>query len=376
MNPTTARNDHRRRALRIGETEISDESGCYVIAEIGHNHQGSVEQCKQMFDEARRCGADAVKLQKRDNRSLYTAEFFNKPYENENSFGATYGQHRGAIEFDKSEYEELIAYAREIGVTFFATAFDQPSADLLAALDMPAYKVASADLTNTPLLKHVAEIGKPMIISTGAARLNDVQRAHETVAPINDRIAILQCTAGYPAAWDELDLRVISTYRELFPENVVGFSSHDNGISMPVAAYVLGARIVEKHFTLDRAMKGTDHRFSLEPQGFRKLVRDLKRTRVALGDGSKQMYPSEVEPGKKMAKQLVAAADRPAGHTLRAEDIAAKSPGDGLPPYELERVVGRNLRHAVEADMALHFEMLEELHPQEFAAVTQTDLDD
>jgi N-acetylneuraminate synthase/sialic acid synthase len=376
MNFASTLNDRHPRALQIGETEISDQSGCYVIAEIGHNHQGSVEQCKQMFDEAHRCGADAVKLQKRDNRSLYTSEFFNKPYENENSYGATYGQHRDAIEFDKPEYEELIAYAREIGVTFFATAFDQPSADLLAELDMPAYKVASADLTNTPLLKHVAGIGRPMIISTGAARLNDVQRAYETVAPINDQIAILQCTAGYPASWDELDLRVISTYRELFPDVVVGFSSHDNGISMPVAAYVLGARIVEKHFTLDRAMKGTDHRFSLEPQGFRKLVRDLKRTRVALGDGSKQMYPSEVEPGKKMAKKLVAATDLPAGHTLRAQDIAAKSPGDGLPPYELERVVGRNLRHAVEADMALHFEMLDELHPQEFAAVTQTDRDD
>lgn len=376
MNFTTPTNDRQRRALHIGETEISDDSACYVIAEIGHNHQGSVEQCKEMFAEAHRCGADAVKLQKRDNRSLYTTEFYNKPYENENSFGATYGEHRGAIEFDKHQYEELIAYAREIGITFFATAFDQPSADMLAELDMPAYKVASADLTNTPLLEHVAEIGKPMIISTGAARLGDVHRAHETVAPINDQIAILQCTAGYPAAWDELDLQVISTYRELFPAALVGFSSHDNGIAMPVAAYVLGARIVEKHFTLDRAMKGTDHKFSLEPQGFRKLVRDLRRTRVALGDGTKQMYPSEVEPGKKMAKKLVAAADLPAGHTLRREDVAAKSPGDGLPPYELDRVVGRNLRHAVEADMALHFEMLEELHPQEFAAVTQTDRDD
>ncbi len=373
---TIASNDRHGRAVHIGDTTISDDASCYVIAEIGHNHQGSVEQCKQMFAEAQRCGANAVKLQKRDNRSLYTTEFFNKPYENENSFGATYGEHRGAIEFDKSQYEELIAYAREIGVTFFATAFDQPSADMLAELDMPAYKIASADLTNTPLLAYVAALGKPLIISTGAARLNDVQRAYETVAPINDHIAILQCTAGYPASWDELDLRVISTYRELFPDVVVGFSSHDNGISMPVAAYVLGARIVEKHFTLDRAMKGTDHKFSLEPQGFRKLVRDLKRTHVALGDGSKQMYPSEVEPGKKMAKKLVAASDLPAGHTLRGEDIVAKSPGDGLPPYELERIVGRNLRHPVEADTALHFDMLDELHPQEFAAVTQTDVDD
>jgi sialic acid synthase len=370
------RQEHESRTLRIADVEISDASDCFVIAEIGHNHQGSVEQCKRLFDEAKRCGADAVKLQKRDNRSLYSRDFFNKPYDNENSFGATYGEHREALEFDRSEFEELIAYAKEIGMVFFATAFDHRSVDFLAALDMPAYKIASADLTNTPLLRHVAQIGKPMIISTGASTLDDVRRAHDVAAATIDEIALLQCTSRYPAAWNELDLTVIDTYRQLFPDKVVGFSSHDNGISMPVAAYVLGARIVEKHFTLDRAMKGTDHRFSLEPQGLRKLVRDLRRLRVALGDGTKTMYPSEVEAAKKMGKKLVAAHDLPAGHTLREEDLAAKSPGDGLPPYELDRVVGRTLRHPIAADTALTFELLEELLPQEFAAMVQLDGDD
>jgi N-acetylneuraminate synthase/sialic acid synthase len=225
---------------------------------------------------------------------------------------------------------------------------------------MPAYKIASADLVNTPLLRHVAEIGKPVILSTGGATLDDVRRGYDTVAELNPEVAVLQCTAGYPAEWDELDLRVISTYRELFGSSVVGLSSHDNGIAMAVAAYVLGARIVEKHFTLNRALKGTDHRFSLEPQGLRKLVRDLRRTRVALGDGTKSMYPSETEPIVKMAKKLVAATDLPAGHTLRAEDVAMRSPGDGLPPYELDRLVGRTLRHPVPADATLTFELLEE----------------
>ena len=353
----------RERTLTIDGFEISDASDCYVIAEIGHNHGGSIETCKEMFDEAKGCGAHAVKLQKRDNRSLYTREFFNKPYENENSYGATYGEHREALEFGKADYQELKAYAEEIGITFFATAFDFPSADFLAELDMPAYKIASADLINTPLLKRVAAIGKPMILSTGGATLDDVRRAHEIVAEINSEMAVLQCTAGYPAAWDELDLRVIETYRDLFPETVIGLSSHDNGIAMPVVSYMLGGRIVEKHFTLNRALKGTDHRFSLEPQGLRKMVRDLTRTKKALGDGTKTMYPSEVEPVEKMAKKLVAKTALPAGHTLREEDIAMKSPGDGLPPYELDRLVGRTLRHPVSEDQALTFELLEELLP-------------
>ena len=357
-----------KRSLTIDGTVIADGTGAYVIAEVGHNHQGSVETAKQMFEEAKRCGANAVKLQKRDNRTLYTSEFFHKPYENENSFGRTYGEHREALEFGRAEYQELFNYAREIGITLLATAFDRPSAEFLADLDLPGYKLASADLSNIPLLRHVAEIGKPMIISTGAATIDDVMRAYDTIKPINSQLAVLQCTANYPANWEELDLRVIETYRELFPESVVGLSSHDNGIAMPVAAYVLGARIIEKHFTLNRAMKGTDHVFSLEPQGLRKLVRDLRRIEVALGDGTKNMYPSESEPATKMAKKLVAATDLPAGHTLREEDIAAKSPGDGLPPYELDRLVGRTLRHPLRADAELAFELLEEQVPSESLA--------
>ena len=347
------------RKLVIAGREIEDDTDCYVIAEIGHNHQGSIETCKELFDEAKGCGADAVKLQKRDNRSLFTREFFDKPYENENSFGLTYGEHREALEFGKADYRELQAYADEIGIAFFATAFDHRSADFLADLDMPAYKMASGDLKNVPLLRYVAEIGKPMVISTGASRFEDVERAVEAVLDINPQVAILQCTAGYPASWDELDLNVINTYRDVFPHQVIGLSSHDNGIAMPVAAYVLGARIVEKHFTLNRVMKGTDHRFSLEPQGLRKMVRDLRRVRKALGDGTKRMYESEVEPSVKMSKKLVAARDLPAGHRLEPGDIALKSPGDGLPAYELDHVVGAVLREPVAADGTLTLELLD-----------------
>jgi len=352
------------RRLVLDGFEISDRSECFVIAEIGHNHQGSLEQAMQLFAEAKACGAHAVKLQKRDNRSLYAREYFDRPYDNENSFGPTYGLHREALEFGRREYEELKAYAAEIGIIFFATAFDMRSADFLAELDMPEHKTVSGAVSNPPPLALVASFGNPVIFSTGGGTLDDVRLAYETVASANEQVAVLQCTAGYPAEWNQLDLRVIEMYREVFPSSVVGFSSHDNGIAMAVAAYVLGARIVEKHFTLNRAMKGTDHVFSLEPVGLRKMCRDLGRTRVALGDGVKRMYPSEVDPVIKMGKKLVAAHDLPAGHRLTVDDVELKSPGDGLPPYELDALIGRVLRHPVTTDTAFTFELLEEVIPE------------
>jgi sialic acid synthase len=344
--------------LRIGSHEIGDNARCYVIAEIGHNHQGNVEKARELFREAKLAGAHAVKLQKRDNRGLYTRAAYNKPYDNENSFGSTYGEHREFLEFGLEEYTELQAYAAELGLDFFSTAFDLASADFLRGLDVPAYKIASGDLKSTPLLKHVAAFGKPVIISTGGAMLEDVQRAYDTIMPINQQLAILQCTAGYPAAFEELDLRVISTYRDKFPGAIIGFSSHDNGIAMPVAAYMLGARIVEKHFTLNRASKGTDHAFSLEPVGLRKMVRDLERTHKALGNGVKKIYESERAPIVKMGKSLVVARDLPGGHILGPGDIVMKSPGGGIPPYELNKVLGRvTLRPLMEDDF-LTFEVL------------------
>ncbi len=348
------------RAVNIDQTVIDDSSECYVIAEVGNNHQGDLEKAKQMFAAAKECGVQAVKLQKRDNRNLYTRDLYNKPYDHENSFGSTYGNHREALEFGREEYTELQRYAREIGITFFATAFDFGSADFLAELDMPAYKIASGDLNNTPLLKHVAGLGKPVIMSTGGATLPDVQRAYETVGAINPQLVILQCTASYPAEPQHMNLRVISTYRSIFPDVVVGLSDHQNGITMPVISYVLGARVVEKHFTLNHALKGTDHAFSLEPIGMRKLVRDLRNARVALGDGVKRNYPEETSPLYKMGKKLVAARDLPAGHVLTRADVGIKSPNDGLPPFELDNVLGKVVRRPLTTDDSLRLEDLGE----------------
>lgn len=346
------------RRLKIGSHEVTDDTGCYVIAEVGHNHGGSLKTCMDLFKSAKECGAHAVKLQKRSNRTLYTRAAYDKPYENENSYGATYGAHREALEFGAAEYRELQQYCQTLGVDFFATAFDFDSADFLESIGVPAYKIASGDLRNTPLLTHVARFSKPMVVSTGGGSLDDVKRAYDAVMPINAQLCILQCTAEYPAEWNELDLRVVSAFREMFPEIVIGFSSHDNGIAMAVAAYVLGARVIEKHFTMNRAWKGTDHAFSLEPVGLRKMVRDLERTWLAMGDGQKKIYPAEKNPIMKMGKKIVAARPLPAGHVLTRDDVVLKSPGDGLPPYELDNVIGLTLVQPLQEDDDITFHIL------------------
>ena len=348
----------KRMNLVIGNHVINDDADCYVIAEIGHNHQGSVQKCRELFLAAKNAGVQAVKLQKRDNKTLFTKAAYDKPYDNPNSYGETYGAHREFLEFGLPEYQELKDYARELGLDFFATAFDIPSADFLAALDLPAFKFASGDIRTIPLLKHAARFGRPMILSTGGASLDDIRRAYDAVMPINPNLCIMQCTGGYPPAWDELNLMVIDTLRREFPDIVIGFSSHDSGIAMAIAGYMLGARVIEKHFTLNRAQKGTDHAFSLEPQGMTKMVRDLRRLKLALGDGKKVMYKSEAAPITKMGKSIVASRDLPRGHVLTEHDLALKSPGGGIPPYEWDRLIGMTLTDGISEDDMFDFASL------------------
>jgi sialic acid synthase len=348
------------RRLTIDGVEIHDAGECYVIAEIGHNHQGDVGIAKRLIDAAKECGVDAVKLQKRSNRALYTRDFYEQPYDNELSFGRTYGEHREALELSADDYRELLRHAREVGVTLFATAFDFESADLLAELDVPAFKFASGDLRNTPLQRHVAAFGKPMLLSTGGGTMEDVERAVEAILPLNEHLSVLQCTAAYPASVEDLNLNVITTLRERFPSLVIGLSDHQNGIAMAVVAYMLGARVIEKHFTLDHALKGRDHAFSLMPEGMRRLVRDLHRVPAALGDATKRPLPIEADPLEKMGKKLVAARELELGHVLAVSDLAIKSPADGgLPPYELDRLVGRRLRRPVAFEDFVTFDDVE-----------------
>ncbi|MUM77811.1 N-acetylneuraminate synthase [Pseudodesulfovibrio sp. F-1] len=347
------------RELFLGGTLVNDESDCYVIAEIGNNHQGDVEIAKQMVLEAKNCGASAVKFQKRDNKSFLTRQAFDAPYANENSYGATYGEHREFLELDTPELAEVQTYCNEIGITMFSTAFDLNSVDVLEELDIPFYKVASGDLRNTVLLEKIAKTGKPVLVSTGGGTMADVSRAYETIAAHHDQIALLQCTAAYPVLnYSEMNLAVITTYREHFPNTVIGLSDHENGTAMCLAAYMLGARIVEKHFTLNRAWKGTDHSFSLTPRGLAQVVKYLHRIKLALGDGVKIPTRSEESPIYKMSKSIVAARDLAAGEALTQADIAFKCPGNGLPPYEAAGLIGKILTADLAEDQLISREVL------------------
>lgn len=348
------------RELVVDGRAITRDGPAYVIAEIGNNHQGDVEKAKALIHAARECGVDAVKFQKRDNRVLYTRAYYDTPYDNEQSYGATYGEHREFLELGKSDWFELSRYAREEGVAFVSAAFDGPSADLMADLDVDAFKFASGDLLNVPFLRYVAEKGKPMFLSTGGGTLEDIDRAVDAILARNEQLAVLHCTAAYPAEVEDLNLSVITALRERYPDLVIGLSDHHNGIAMAPVAFMLGARVFEKHFTLNHAWKGTDHAYSLMPDGMRRFVRDLHRVPVALGDGVKRKLPSEERPLEKMGKKLVAARDLPAGHVLAPGDLVAKSPADeGLPPYELDGLLGQRLLRPLAADEAVLAENVE-----------------
>ena len=326
-----------------GKEITRDGDDAFIIAEIGHNHQGYLGTCIKLFESAADCGVDAVKLQKRDNKALYTDEMYNERYNSENAYAPTYGEHREYLEFGKDEYLHLKLVAEQLGLIFFATAFDIPSVDFLEEIDLPAYKVGSGDLTNVPLINYIASKQKPMFVSTGGAKKTDIYRAHSEIIKYHDNVCIMQCTSGYPAQMDELNLRVIEDYRKNLPFTVIGLSDHHHGILTPVLGYMLGARVFEKHFTLSRAWKGTDQAFSLEPGGMKKMVRDIRSIPVALGDGVKKQYESEVSPLRKMGKMIIAKRDMEAGDIITDSDIECKSPCDGLPPYWIPGIVGRKL---------------------------------
>ena len=292
--------------LHIAGRRIADDEPCYMVAEIGSNHGGSVKTACLMIVAAATAGASAVKLQKRHVPSLYTPAMLHQPYENENSFGKTYGEHRLALEFGGKQFRACQAAAEVFKIPLFATAFDEKSADFLMDVCVPAIKIHSGGLTDLPLLKHVAAFQVPMILSTGGADEQDIDRAIQTVTTYHTRLAVLHCTAAYPVLdYTQLNLRCILALRHRYPDLVVGYSGHDVGIAMSLVAYAFGARIIEKHFTLNRASKGTDHSFSLEPVGLKKLCRDLERAHVALGDGVKRIYETEFGPLSKMRRWFI-----------------------------------------------------------------------
>ena len=265
----------------------------YLIAEIGQNHQGDLDLAKRLLVKAKECGVDAVKSQKRDIATLLTQEEYDRPYRSPNAFAATYGKHREALELSRQEYVELSEFAAQVGITFFSSPWDVPSAILLNEIGMPIFKVPSACLTHHVLLEELVGFDRPIIISTGMSDLEEVDAAMAVVRQASD-VYLLQCTSTYPSSFDTVNLRVIEAYRERYPWATVGFSGHHRGIAIDVAAVALGARVIERHFTLDRTLKGSDHAASLEPPGLARLVRDIRACEAALGDRNKRLLDVEL----------------------------------------------------------------------------------
>ena len=312
----------------------------FIIAEIGSNHGGSIDTCKALFREAKRVGASAVKLQKRSHKNLFTKTAYNRPYVNRNSYGETYGLHREALEFGWSEYVELKIYAEELGIIFFSTPFDFSSVDFLERLGVPLYKIASADCTNIPLIKRVVHTGKPVIVSTGGATWEDIDRVYDVID--RPKTAFLHCVATYPNQPDEMNLQVIPEMKKRYPKlAAVGLSDHYNGICMAETAYVMGARVIEKHFTLNHSWKGTDHALSLEPQGMESLLNNIKRISIAMGKTEKVILEQEKSAIEKMGKSIWPNRTIKAGEILTEENLSLKTPAGGMPPYLIEEVIGK-----------------------------------
>lgn len=330
----------------------------FFIAEIGHNHQGSLEKALELIKMSKDAGANAVKFQKRNNKKLYTKKFYNSPYDNKNSYGETYGKHREALEFDENQFNEIKAYAKEINIDFFATPFDFESIDFLDNLGVPAFKIASADLLNTPLQIEIAKRNKKIFLSTGHGSIDDVKRARDSICKYNSDLIIMHCCASYPPDISDLNLKVIETYKKNFPNHIIGLSDHENGIDAGPLAFLLGARVFEKHVTLNRALKGTDHAFSLEPHGFTKFIRNIKRIPTMLGSEEKKVLESEKKPVFKMAKSIVAKKDIKKGDKLDLDNLTFKSPGGGLPPYQFYEIKNKVINKDLKEDELIKMEFL------------------
>ena len=276
------------KVVRLGERLVGPGHPCYVIAEIGINHNGSLETAKQLIDVAVDAGCDAVKFQKRTVDVVYTAEELARP--RENPFGPTNGDLKRALEFGHDAYHEIDRYCRTKGIAWFASCWDEASVDFIEKFQPPCYKIASASLTDDALLRHHAAMRRPIVLSTGMSTIEQIQHAVETLA--TDDLVLLHCNSTYPAKLEELNLRALQTFQRLF-EIPVGYSGHEVGLPTTLAAVALGAAVVERHVTLDRAMWGSDQAASLEPAGLKRLVRDIRAIERALGDGIKSVWDSE-----------------------------------------------------------------------------------
>ena len=283
--------------IKIGNVQVGDNQPCYVVAEIGINHNGDVEIAKKLIDLAITAGCNAVKFQKRTISIVYTKAELEKP--RESPFGETNGQLKYGLEFEKEQYDQIDQYCKDKGIDWYVSPWDQQSVEFSLQYKLPCLKIASASLTDDALLSHIRSKGLPVILSTGMSTLEQVDHAVDILGK-NDLILLHTCSS-YPAYYEELNLRVIPMLKQRYGIPV-GYSGHETGLPSSVAAVALGACMVERHITLDRSMWGSDHAASLEPNGITRLVRDIRLIESAMGDGTKRISEREIPIMKKLRR--------------------------------------------------------------------------
>jgi sialic acid synthase len=323
----------------FGVNELNEEA--FIIAEVGQNHQGDVETALEYIKVFAAAGANAVKFQTRNNRYLFSEESYAAPYMSENAFAETYGAHREALELDVEALPRVKQACVDAGVKFMSTPFDEPSLGVLMDLDVDLLKIASFDLGNLPLINRIAKTGKPVVISVGGGKIDQIRSSVETLRSGGSEVAILHCVSEYPCEYNRLGLSSIKALIEEFPDCTIGSSDHFNGTLSGPVAYLQGARVFEKHVTLNRAWRGTDHSFALEPEGFRKFVRDIQRVRYMLPPKPVDELGTEAV-FKKLGKSLVAYHDIAEGETITLDSLSGRIfPDQIIPVRESNQVIGK-----------------------------------
>lgn len=340
--------------VKVGNGYIGHGQPVFFVAEIGNNHNGDYYLAKRTIEKAAGIGAQAVKFQKRFINETFAKELINKPQTKDQIFGKTYGEYRQALEFDLEAFKKLKEFSDGLGVIFFATPFDKKSVDFLEEVGVPLYKIASFDVTHLPLLEYVAKKGKPIILSTGMASLEEVDEAVETILEYNPNLVILHCVSVYPAADDRLNLLSVPFLKERYAPLPVGYSGHEKDFIPTLTAVALGARCIERHITLDKELPGPDHAtVSIEPDEFQAMIQETRRIEKALGSPGKFLFEEELKTRDKHSKSIVAKKHIPAGAVITAEMVVCKSPGYGLKPRLLPKLIGKQAKTDIPEDAVI-----------------------
>lgn len=331
---------------------------CYVIGEAGLNHNGSMDLAKQLIDLAAEAGADAVKFQKRDVANLAVGETLNAKDERFPSLGKTYREIRETLEFSFEEYQELKRHAEARKIDFFSTAFDIPSADFLERLGMTQYKLASHSVTNLPLIRHMAKIRKPVILSTGMCSWDELDTTVNILKSANVPLTILHCVSAYPTQPEECNLLLIETLRKRYGVPV-GFSGHEIGYVPTLVAVGMGAVAVERHFTMSNSLEGFDHKMSLNPGDFKAMVAEIRRVELMRGTGEKSVTEREMITRRKYHVSMASSRPIRKGESLTEDMINYRNPGTGIPIKEASRVLGKKAVADIPQDVLIQVEMFE-----------------